>query len=97
MITIYTTPQCVYCKKAKEFFISKGLAYIEKDVEEDELAREEMFAKTQKLSVPIIVINERTVVGYNEAAILSALKAGTIENLQAFTDPAEENLCDSCQ
>ncbi|MDP2735824.1 MAG: glutaredoxin family protein, partial [bacterium] len=41
-VTIYTTPTCVYCKAAKEFFKENNVEYEEKDVAADEAARDAM-------------------------------------------------------
>ena len=41
-VTIYSTPTCVYCKMAKEFFAKNNVAYEEHDVASDMKAREEM-------------------------------------------------------
>ncbi len=49
-ITIYTTPTCVYCKMAKDFFAKSGVTYTERNVVEDELARKEMVDKSHQLS-----------------------------------------------
>ncbi|MBI2098746.1 MAG: glutaredoxin family protein [Candidatus Wildermuthbacteria bacterium] len=38
-VIIYTTPTCVYCRAAKEFFTDHKVQYEEKDVARDEQAR----------------------------------------------------------
>ncbi len=68
-IKIYTTPTCAYCKMAKEYFKSKGLAWEEHDVMADEKAREEMIAKTGQLGVPVIDIDGKFIVGFDKAKI----------------------------
>lgn len=94
-IKIYSTPNCVYCKKAKDFFKSHDLSYVEVNVAEDAVAREEMFRKTGKMSVPVIEVNDKVVVGFSESAIRELLTSKS--PVAAFSDPAEDNLCDSCQ
>lgn len=68
-IKIYTTPSCAYCKMAKEYFKSKGLAWEEHDVMVDEKAREEMITKTGQLGVPVIDIDGKFVVGFDKSKI----------------------------
>ncbi|OGE83014.1 MAG: NrdH-redoxin [Candidatus Colwellbacteria bacterium RIFCSPLOWO2_01_FULL_48_10] len=73
MITIYTTPSCVYCKVAKEYFKKEGLEYKEVDVVLDEAAREDMIKKSGQMGVPVIEINGKIVIGFNKREIDQAL------------------------
>ena len=59
---------------AKEFFKEHNIAYEEKDVSVDEKAREEMVAKSGQLGVPVIDIDGKIVVGFDESAIKELLK-----------------------
>ena len=56
-VMIYSTPTCVYCKMAKEFFAKNNVAYEEHDVASDLKAREEMVSKSHQLGVPVIDID----------------------------------------
>ena len=73
MITIYTTPSCVYCKVAKEYFKKESLEYKEVDVVLDEAAREDMIKKSGQMGVPVIEINGKIVIGFNKREIDQAL------------------------
>lgn len=73
MIKIYTTPTCVYCKMAKEFFGKNNIAYEEHDVLKDRKAREEMVQKSHQLGVPVIDINGEIFVGFDQIGIKKAL------------------------
>jgi glutaredoxin-like YruB-family protein len=75
-ITIYTTPTCVYCKMAKEFFAKNNITYTERNVVEDEAARKEMVEKSHQLGVPVIDINGEIFVGFNRAELEAALGMG---------------------
>jgi len=46
IIKIYTTPFCPYCELAKKFFKEHNLEYQEINVADDDIAREELIAKT---------------------------------------------------
>ena len=72
-VIIYSTPTCTYCKAAKEYFTKKGVAYVEYNVASDEVRRKEMIDKTGQMGVPVIVIGENVVVGFDESAIAAAL------------------------
>jgi len=65
-VIIYSTPTCVYCKMAKEFFGKNGIAYEEHNVAEDLKAREEMFAKSRQMGVPVIDVDGNIVVGFDK-------------------------------
>ena len=53
---MYTTPSCVYCKMAKEFFAKHSVSYEEKNVVEDAEARNAMITKSGQMGVPVIQI-----------------------------------------
>ncbi|MEK9194280.1 MAG: glutaredoxin family protein [Patescibacteria group bacterium] len=72
-IIIYTTPSCVYCKMAKDFFRANNVAYQEFDVAYDDKAREEMVNKSHQLGVPVIDVNGKIFVGFNKPEIAKAL------------------------
>ncbi len=72
-ITIYSTPTCVYCKMAKDFFAANNLAYEEHDVATDMKAREEMVQKSGQLGVPVIDIDGKIMVGFDEEELRQAL------------------------
>lgn len=72
-VRIFTTPVCVYCKKAKDFFAANNIQYSEVDVIQDEKAREEMVEKTGMMAVPVIDVNGKFLVGFNEPELRKAL------------------------
>jgi len=72
-IKIYTTPSCVYCKMAKQFFQKNKVEYQEIDVIQDLKAREEMVSKSHQLGVPVIEIGNQIFVGFNRPEIEKAL------------------------
>ncbi len=72
-VTIYSTPTCVYCKMAKDFFAKNNIAYEEYDVLSDLAARKEMFDKTHQMGVPVIVVGEETIVGFDKKILEDAL------------------------
>jgi len=73
-VTIYTTPSCVYCKKAKAFFNAHHVAYSEKDVSSDSAAVDEMVQKSGQMGVPVIDVDGAVIIGYDEEALREALK-----------------------
>ena len=72
-IKIYSTPTCVYCKMAKEYFTAKGISYGEVNVAEDDAARDEMVEKSGQMGVPVIDIDGKIFVGFNKPEIEKAV------------------------
>lgn len=72
-VKIYSTPSCVYCRMAKEFFKKNNIAYEDFDVAEDDKARDEMVAKSHQLGVPVIDIGGEIFVGFDKGGIAKAL------------------------
>lgn len=64
-ITVYTTPQCPWCHKAKEYLESRGVDFEEKNVAEDREAADKMIDLTGQRSVPVIAKGSLYVVGYS--------------------------------
>ena len=70
---IYTTPYCVYCKMAKEFFKKNNVQCEEKDVAIDLKAREDMLQKSGQMGVPVIEINGKIIIGFDQGHLREAL------------------------
>ncbi len=73
-VIIYSTPTCGYCKIAKVFFKENNIAYEEKDVAVDLVARKEMVDKTNQMGVPVIDIDGTYVVGFDKTQIKKLLE-----------------------
>ena len=81
-VTIYTTPICPYCVRAKNLLTKKGVAYQEIDVLSDDEARQEMLSKSNGMrTVPQIFVGETHVGGFDELHALD--KAGKLDPLLA--------------
>lgn len=72
-VIIYSTPTCHFCQLAKEFFKEKGIQYEEHNVLSDLERRQEMVDRSGQLGVPVIVIGEHVVVGFDQAEVSSLL------------------------
>lgn len=72
-VTIYSTPSCVYCRLAKEYFKENNVQYQEIDVAADQKKAEEMVEKSGQLGVPVIEINGQIVVGFDKPKIQQLL------------------------
>jgi len=72
-VIIYTTPYCVYCKMAKEMFRQNNIAYDEKDVAVDLQAREHMIQKSGQMGVPVIEVDDKIIIGFDQPRLKEAL------------------------
>lgn len=73
-VTIYTTPSCVYCKMAKQYFQDNKVEYEEKNVVTDLEAREAMVQKSGQMGVPVIEVEGQIIVGFDQPRLKEALK-----------------------
>jgi len=72
-VTIYTTPTCHFCHGAKEFFNQNNIEFTEHDVSTDMDKRSEMIDLTGQMGVPVIVIGDDIVIGFDEDKIKSLI------------------------
>ena len=72
-VTIYSTPNCAYCKMAKNYFNQNGVKYEEKNVAVDVAAREDMVRKSGQLGVPVIDVGGTIVVGFDKRRLSELL------------------------
>ena len=72
-ITVYSTPLCPWCKKAKEFLRRRQQKFIECDVSEENHCRDELLNKTNQLAVPVIEINGEILIGFNPEKLLELI------------------------
>lgn len=72
-IIIYTGQGCPHCMAAKEFLKEKGAVFEEKDTANAEYAKEAK-EKSGMTAVPIIDIDGKIIVGFNQEKIEKLLK-----------------------
>lgn len=72
-IKIYSTPTCTYCVILKNYLKEKGVEYEEVDVSIDLDAQKEMIEKSGQMGVPVSVIGEEVIIGFDRARIASLL------------------------
>lgn len=68
-VTVYTTPTCPWCGKVKAFLTEKGVSFKEVDVSRDAEAAKKMVELTGQRSVPVTVIGQHAVIGFDRAEL----------------------------
>lgn len=71
---IYTTTYCPYCYAAKALLDSKGVKYKEIDVTKDPAMKRHVMEEIGWRTVPIILINDRLVGGFDDLRALDREK-----------------------
>ena len=72
-VVMYSTSWCGVCKKARDYFEERRIAFEEHDVDEDRNARAEYLKLNPRRSVPTIKIGDEVIVGFSAAAVERAL------------------------
>src|SRR6476469_2397246 len=73
-VVVYTMPSCPYCRYVKQFLDGKGVPYIEKNVAFDQQAAMEMVRRSGQQGVPVTVIDNEVIVGFNQPALNQAVQ-----------------------
>ena len=68
-ITVYSTSTWPWCYRAKEYLSQKGVKFQEYDVGKDREKAREMIQKSGQMSVPVIIIGDQIILGFNQARI----------------------------
>ncbi|HTC44264.1 MAG TPA: glutaredoxin 3 [Steroidobacteraceae bacterium] len=84
-VQFYATDWCPYCSRARQLLAAKGVEIEEIDVESRPGAREEMFARSGRRTVPQIFINQTHVGGCDDLIALN--DAGGLDPLLQEKNP----------
>jgi len=68
-VIVYSTPTCVYCHAAKEFFKENNVAFDDIDVSGDPQKAQEMVEKSGQMGVPVIFIGDEMTIGFDQSKI----------------------------
>jgi glutaredoxin 3 len=64
-ITVYTTPTCPWCHRAKEFLRKRGVEFQEIDVSDNRQAAQDIVRRTGQMGVPVIADSQEAIVGFD--------------------------------
>ena len=68
-VTVYSTPTCPWCDRAKEYLTSRNVPFTNKDVSVDQQAAMEMIRLTGQQGVPVIAAGNDVVVGFDQVRL----------------------------
>ncbi len=73
-VQIYSTPTCPWCLKTKEFLKNNKIKFKDIDVSKDSKAAEEMVKKSGQMGTPVLDIDGKIIVGFDEEELRKTLK-----------------------
>ena len=68
-VVMFSTPTCSFCHAAKRYFKEKKIRFTDVDVTRDQKAAMDMMRRTGQKGVPVILINNRPIVGFDRSII----------------------------
>ena len=68
-VKVYSTPTCPYCVRVKAYLKQKNIDFVNIDVSGDETAIDEMVKLTGQMGVPVVVVDGKSVVGFDKSKI----------------------------
>jgi glutaredoxin-like YruB-family protein len=72
-VKVYSTPTCPYCIRVKQFLKDIAVDFEDIDVSRDQDAAQEMIKRSGQMSVPIIDIDGKLIIGFDKEQIKRAL------------------------
>jgi glutaredoxin 3 len=71
---LYVSGSCPWCGKARELLKGSGVEFEEVNIDGSQKASDELMKKSRQMGVPVIEVGDKIIVGYDEQAILDAIK-----------------------
>ena len=68
-VIVFTTPTCSWCRVVKQHLKKNNIRYKEIDVTKDDRAARDMVRRTGQQGVPVTLINNRPIVGFDKEKI----------------------------
>jgi len=68
-VIIYSLPTCPYCRRLKTYLTEKNIEFTDYNVADDNEKAQEMIDKSGQMGVPIIDIEGKIIVGFDQEAL----------------------------
>jgi len=72
-VIVFSTPTCSFCNSAKRYFRENNIRFTNVDVSKDMAAARDMQRRTGQTGVPVILINNRPIIGFDKPKIMQML------------------------
>jgi glutaredoxin-like YruB-family protein len=73
-VELFTTSWCPWCKKAREYFTTRGIRFTDYDIEKDAEALKRKVGLDGGTSVPTAIIGAKVIKGYSPSGYQAALE-----------------------
>lgn len=87
--TLYSVPECDSCDGVREYLRDRNIPITEKNVFDSIDLQNEMKEVSGKQSVPVVVIGDKVLIGYNRTELKAALAAAGYEEKTETTGEGE--------
>jgi len=74
IVKIYTIPTCPWCLKTKEFLKKNKIKFEEINAASNKKAAKEIINKSGQTSVPVIDVDGKLILGFDESKLKKALR-----------------------
>ena len=68
-VVIFTTPTCSWCRRLKSYFRDNSVKFKEIDVSRDQVAARDIMRRTGQAGVPVTLIDNRPIIGFDKPQI----------------------------
>lgn len=75
VIKVYSSDNCGYCHKLRDYLDSRNIEYKVIDVDASEDNAYELIRLTNQSSIPVTLIGDKTIIGFDREKIDDALKS----------------------
>ncbi|RJP72795.1 MAG: NrdH-redoxin [Ignavibacteriales bacterium] len=72
-VIVFSTPTCSFCNSAKRYFRENSIRFTDVDVSKDMAAARDMQKRTGQTGVPVILINNKPIIGFDKPKIMQML------------------------
>jgi len=65
-VVIFTSPRCSWCRKVKSYLRKNKIRFKDIDITKDQRAARDIERKTGQKGVPVTLVNNRPVIGFDK-------------------------------
>jgi glutaredoxin 3 len=68
-VIVFTGPACPWCRRVKQYLRSNKISFKEVDISRNKHAAKDIMRRTGQTGVPVVLIDNRPIVGFNREKI----------------------------